>query len=143
MEQCREIFYCFFHESSSPGPLMIPAGPLQIFSKIRKGAPSVRSSRCSIGINDTGGKLATGVVATGGKFTPSVNNSAGHIFPEIYTDRCDTGGEFATGVKDTTLQRKSRLCIPFWELRGLSPNFYIHVSVSDLHIPRTGPNISL
>jgi hypothetical protein len=24
----------------------------------------------------------------------------------------------------------------FWELRGLSPNFHIHVSVSDLYIPR-------
>jgi len=23
----------------------------------------------------------------------------------------------------------------FWELRGLSPNFHVHVSVSDLHIP--------
>ncbi len=23
---------------------------------------------------------------------------------------------------------------PFWELRGLSPNFHIHVSVSDLYI---------
>jgi hypothetical protein len=23
----------------------------------------------------------------------------------------------------------------FWELRGLSPNFHIHVSVSDLYIP--------
>jgi hypothetical protein len=31
----------------------------------------------------------------------------------------------------------------FWELRGLSPNFYIHVSVSDLYIPRIGPHISL
>ncbi len=30
----------------------------------------------------------------------------------------------------------------FWELRGLSPNFHIHVSVSNLHIPRTGPHIS-
>ncbi len=30
----------------------------------------------------------------------------------------------------------------FWELRGLSPNFYIHVSVSDLYIPRIGPHIS-
>ncbi len=30
----------------------------------------------------------------------------------------------------------------FWELRGLSPNFHIHVSVSDLYIPRTGPHIS-
>ncbi len=30
----------------------------------------------------------------------------------------------------------------FWELRGLSPNFYIHVSVSDLYIPRIGSHIS-
>jgi hypothetical protein len=30
-----------------------------------------------------------------------------------------------------------------WELRGLSPNFHIHVSVSDLYIPRIGPQIFL
>ncbi len=32
----------------------------------------------------------------------------------------------------------------FWELHGLSPNFHIHVSVSDLdlYIPRMGPHIS-
>jgi hypothetical protein len=30
----------------------------------------------------------------------------------------------------------------FWELRGLSHNFHIHVSVSDLYIPRIGPHIS-
>ncbi len=29
----------------------------------------------------------------------------------------------------------------FWELCGLSPNFHIHVSVSDLYIPRIGPHI--
>ncbi len=28
----------------------------------------------------------------------------------------------------------------FWELRGLSPNFHIHVSVSDLYILRIGPH---
>jgi hypothetical protein len=28
-------------------------------------------------------------------------------------------------------------------MRGLSPNFYIHVSVNDLYIPRIGPHISL
>ncbi len=32
---------------------------------------------------------------------------------------------------------------PEKELRGLSPNFHIHVSVSDLHIPRIGPHIVL
>jgi hypothetical protein len=30
----------------------------------------------------------------------------------------------------------------FWELLGLSPNFHIHVSVSELYIPRIGPHIS-
>ncbi len=30
----------------------------------------------------------------------------------------------------------------FWELCGLSPNFHIHVSVSDLYIHRFGPNMS-
>ncbi len=31
----------------------------------------------------------------------------------------------------------------FWELHSLSPNFHIHVSASDLYIPRIGPHISL
>ncbi len=31
----------------------------------------------------------------------------------------------------------------FWELRGLSPSFHIHVSVSDLYVPRIGPHIWL
>jgi hypothetical protein len=30
----------------------------------------------------------------------------------------------------------------FWELRGLSLNFRIHVSVSNFYIPRIGPQIS-
>jgi hypothetical protein len=30
----------------------------------------------------------------------------------------------------------------FWELRGLIPNYHIHVSVSDLYISRIGPHIS-
>jgi hypothetical protein len=32
--------------------------------------------------------------------------------------------------------------ILFWELRGLGPNFHIHVSLSGLYIPRIGPHIS-
>ncbi len=32
---------------------------------------------------------------------------------------------------------------PEKELRGLSPSFHIHVSVSDLYIPRIGPHIFL
>jgi hypothetical protein len=52
--QCHEIFdFCFFHESVSPQPLSIPIGPFRIFSKIRGG---IRSSRCTTGVADTGGK---------------------------------------------------------------------------------------
>jgi hypothetical protein len=32
---------------------------------------------------------------------------------------------------------------PEKELRGLSPNFHSHVSVSDLYVPRIGPRIWL
>jgi hypothetical protein len=43
-----------------------------------------------------------------------------------------------------TLQRKSHLLYVFlfWELCGISPNFHIHVSMSDLYVPRIGPHIS-
>jgi hypothetical protein len=42
-----------FHESVSPKPLSIPLGPFQIFSKIRS---HIRSSRCTTGVVDIGGK---------------------------------------------------------------------------------------
>jgi hypothetical protein len=46
--------------------------------------------------------------------------------------------------KARALQRKSHIqyVFLFWELRWLSTNFHIHVSVSDLYIPRIGPHIS-
>jgi hypothetical protein len=43
----------FFHESVSPKPLSLPLGPFHFFSKIRG---DIRSSRCTIGVVDTGGK---------------------------------------------------------------------------------------
>ncbi len=41
------------------------------------------------------------------------------------------------------LQLKSHLCIPFLGIARLSPNFHIHVFVSDLYILRIGPHIFL
>jgi hypothetical protein len=38
---------------------------------------------------------------------------------------------------------KSKQIFPEKELRGLSPNFYIHVSMSDFYFPRVGPHIFL
>ncbi len=43
---------------------------------------------------------------------------------------------------DTALQGNFDWCIQK-KLRGLSPNFHIHVSVSDLYIPTIDPPISL
>ncbi len=49
--QCQEIFcFCFFHESVSPKPLIIPLGPFRIFSKIRG---DIHSSRFATGVVDT------------------------------------------------------------------------------------------
>jgi hypothetical protein len=50
--QCQEILF-FFHEPVSSKPLIIPLGPLHIFPKIHE---DIRSSRCTIGVFDTGGK---------------------------------------------------------------------------------------
>jgi hypothetical protein len=43
---------------------------------------------------------------------------------------------------DCTVTKIPTYVFIFWELRGLSPNFHIHVSVSDLYIPRISPHIS-
>jgi hypothetical protein len=45
-------------------PLIITLGSFQIFSKIRG---DIRKSRCTTGVNDTGGKFTTGVNDTGGE----------------------------------------------------------------------------
>jgi hypothetical protein len=64
MTGCRFVASGFFHESVSPKPLSILFGPFRIFSKIRG---DIRRSRLTTGINDTGGKFATGVADTDGK----------------------------------------------------------------------------
>jgi hypothetical protein len=43
----------FFHESVSPKHVSIPFRPFRIFSKIRG---DICGSRCTTGVNDTGGK---------------------------------------------------------------------------------------
>ncbi len=44
---------------------------------------------------------------------------------------------------DTHRKENPIYVILLWELCGLSPNFHIHVALSDLSIPRIGPHISL
>ncbi len=56
-------------ESSSPNPLKIKFWSFHIFWKIRG---DIRKSRCTTGINDSGGKFAKGINDTGGKFVSLV-----------------------------------------------------------------------
>ncbi len=49
----------------------------------------IRKSRCTTGINDTGGKFATSVNDTGGKFATSINNATS------FASVVDTGGKFS------------------------------------------------
>ncbi len=48
----------------------------------------------------------------------------------------------ASQIKESTLQRhtteNSKQIFPEKELHGLSPNFHVHVSVSNLYIPTIG-----
>ncbi len=55
----------------------------------------------------------------------------------IYLLICDSCGRATTHCNGNSVS-----IFLFLELRGLRPNLYIHVSVSDLYIPRIGPHIS-
>ncbi len=50
---------------------------------------------------------------------------------------------FVCGILQTHCKENPSYLFLFWELRGLSPNFQIHVSVSDLYIRRINPHNSL
>jgi hypothetical protein len=50
--------------------------------------------------------------------------------------------QFAFMAKKAHCNKNPIYVFLLWEMRGLSPYFYIHVSVSDLYIPRIGPHIS-
>ena len=75
----RDFCFWFFYESVSPQPQSIPLEPFLIFLKIRR---DTHKSRCTTGINDTGGKFATGV-----------NNGSGKFPPVSMTPVNDTGGK--------------------------------------------------
>ncbi len=71
------LLLVFFHESVSPQPQSIPFKPFRNFSKIRG---DIRESRCTTGINDTGGKIAAGINDAGGKFATGISHAGGKFF---------------------------------------------------------------
>jgi hypothetical protein len=77
-EQSHEIFcFWFFHESVCPQPQRIPLGPFQIFSNIHG---DIHNSRCTFGINDTGGKIINN---TGGGNLPLVSRTPAANLPPV------------------------------------------------------------
>ncbi len=62
------------------------------------------------------------------------SESANKVMSAFYTIKLRT-----LWLEEQTVERCKEnpiYVILFWELRGLSPNFHIHLSVSDLYIPR-------
>jgi hypothetical protein len=59
-------------------PLKITLGSFQFFSKICR---DICQLRCTIRINDSGGKLANGVNKTGRKFATKVTNNIRLLTP--------------------------------------------------------------
>jgi hypothetical protein len=80
------LLQVLFHESSSPKPLKVTEGSLQIFLKI---CGDIRKSMCINSINDPGGKFSTGINDTGGNFC--------HQYHTVV----DIGGKFAISVNNT------------------------------------------
>ncbi len=64
---------------------------------------------------------------------------ANKVRPAFYTIQVENAVTWRTDC--WTLQGKPHVVL-FWELRGFSPSFHIHVSMSDLYIPRISPHIS-
>jgi hypothetical protein len=54
-----------------------PFRPFRIFSKIRR---DIRESRCTTGVNDTGGKIAASINDNGGKFATGISDTGGHRY---------------------------------------------------------------
>ncbi len=80
----RVFLLLFFSvESVSPQPQSIPLGPFQICSKI---CGDIRKSRCTTGINDTGGNL------------PLVSTMQVANFATSFANVVDTSGKFAAGI---------------------------------------------
>jgi hypothetical protein len=108
----------FFHESVSHGPLSMPSGPFQIFSKIRG---DIRSSRRTTGVIDTSGKCKKSLIRKVliilfghplvvefhmDNFLPSIPLhcvSSLILLPLFVTSVVDTNGKFSTGINNTSV----------------------------------------
>jgi hypothetical protein len=101
------LLLVFFMNQFPPSPRVFHLDRFDFFAKIRG---DIRESRCTTGINntggkfapgvnDTGGKIAAGIKDTGGKFATGISDTGGK-FSTIFASVVDTGGKFSAGVND-------------------------------------------
>jgi hypothetical protein len=87
--QCHEIFDSgFFHESPSPKPLIITLGSFRIFLKI---LGDIRNSRCTTGVNDTGGELPPVSTTPAANLPPVSTTPAANLSPVSLTPVANNG----------------------------------------------------
>ena len=67
----------FFMNQFPPSSRVFHLDRFRIFSKIRG---DIRKSRCTTGVNDTGGKIAAGINDAGGKFATGISDTGGKFF---------------------------------------------------------------
>ncbi len=70
--------------------------------------------------------------------SPMYSKTASYCIMELKHLWYSTSDSKESASLSCTPQQKSHLYFPFWELRGLSPSFHIHVFVGDLFIPGSG-----
>ncbi len=126
----------FFHESSSLKHLKIAWGSFQIFSKILW---DIRKSRCSTGINDTGGKFGNSIRLLHFKVNLKeknylYNNSTTQRLKKIILIFWLKLFPFATGVNNTggapwaaniSKNFRKNLKRPRWRTQGLGGNWFM------------------
>ncbi len=97
------LLLVFFMNRFPPSPRLFHLDRFEFFSKIRG---DIRESRCTTGINDTGGTSTTPaailppVSTTPVANLPPVSATPVANFSSIFASVVDTGGKFATGVND-------------------------------------------
>jgi hypothetical protein len=77
-----------------------PECPIKIVSNFLKIRRDIRKSRCTTGVNKTGGKLPP-VSTTPAANLPFVSTTPAALFATSFPCAVDTGAKFATGVNDT------------------------------------------
>ncbi len=98
---CFRLFSGIIFPQAPENPIR---GILDLFAKICR---DIRKSRCTTGINNTGGKFAAGVNYTGGKFATGISDTGAKFYQwKFAADGNDTGARQIMGTVSDCLHLK-------------------------------------